>query len=107
VPPSSHPHGGGGWMAERAARVTACSPYMRGHVADVYGLEESRVTVIPNGIDPLDLQPVDDLERLRAQFAAPDERLVVLVGRLVYEKGFQLALESLPGLVERLGDRRF
>jgi glycogen(starch) synthase len=80
---------------------------MRGHVADVYGLEESRVTVIPNGIDPLDLQPVDDLDRLRAQFAAPDERLVVLVGRLVYEKGFQLALEALPGLVERLGDVRF
>jgi glycogen(starch) synthase len=65
------------------------------------------VTVIPNGIDPLDLQPVDDLDRLRAQFAAPDERLVVLVGRLVYEKGFQLALEALPGLVERLGDVRF
>jgi glycogen(starch) synthase len=50
---------------------------------------------------------VDDLDRLRAQFAAPDERLVVLVGRLVYEKGFQLALEALPGLVERLGDVRF
>ncbi len=26
-----------------------------------------------------------------------DERLVLLVGRLVYEKGFQLALEALPG----------
>src|SRR5204863_6901885 len=51
--------------------------------------------------------PVDDLDRLRAQFAAPNERLVVLVGRLVYEKGFQLALEALPGLIERLGDVRF
>ena len=26
----------------------------------------------------------------------PDEKLVLLVGRLVYEKGFQLALEALP-----------
>src|SRR5437764_7158138 len=103
----SHIHGVERWMANRADRVITCSHYMRGHVADVYGLEESRVTVIPNGIDPLDLQPVDDLERLRAQFAAPDERLVVLVGRLVYEKGFQLALEALPGLIERLGDVRF
>jgi glycogen(starch) synthase len=105
--PQSHIHGVERWMANRADRVITCSHYMRGHVADVYGLEESRVTVIPNGIDPLDLQPVDDLDRLRAQFAAPDERLVVLVGRLVYEKGFQLALEALPGLVERLGDVRF
>jgi glycogen synthase len=105
--PQSHIHGVERWMANRADRVITCSHYMRGHVADVYGLEESRVTVIPNGIDPLDLQPVDDLDRLRAQFAAPEERLVVLVGRLVYEKGFQLALEALPGLVERLGDVRF
>jgi glycogen(starch) synthase len=29
------------------------------------------------------------------------------VGRLVYEKGFQVALEALPGLIERLGDVRF
>jgi glycogen(starch) synthase len=32
---------------------------------------------------------------------------VLLIGRLVYEKGFQLALEALPGLVERVGNVRF
>jgi glycogen synthase len=105
--PQSYIHGVERWMANRADRVITCSHYMRGHVADVYGLEEDRISVIPNGIDPLDLQPVDDLDRLRARFAAPDERLIVLVGRLVYEKGFQLALEALPGLIERLGDVRF
>ena len=105
--PQSYIHGVERWMANRADRVITCSHYMRGHVADVYGLEEDRVTVIPNGIDPLDLQPVDDLDRLRARFAAPDERLIVLVGRLVYEKGFQLALEALPGVIGRLGDVRF
>jgi glycogen(starch) synthase len=29
------------------------------------------------------------------------------VGRLVYEKGFQLALEALPGLIRRMGNLRF
>jgi glycogen synthase len=94
-------------MANRADRLITCSSYMREHVADVYGLEESRVNVIPNGIDPSELVPVDDLDTLRVRFAAPDERLVLLVGRLVYEKGFQLALEALPGLIERLGNVRF
>ena len=105
--PQSYIHGVERWIANRAERVIACSHYMRGHVADIYGLEEDRVTVIPNGIDPLDLQPVDDLGRLRRRFAAPGERLLLLVGRLVYEKGFQLALEALPGLIDRLGDVRF
>jgi glycogen(starch) synthase len=105
--PQSHIHGVEKWMANRAERVVTCSAYMREHVADIYGLEEGRVTVIPNGIDPSDLVPVDDLDALRLRFAEPDERLVLLVGRLVYEKGFQIALEALPGLIERLGNVRF
>jgi glycogen(starch) synthase len=80
---------------------------MRGHVADIFDLDEASVDVIANGIDPLDLQPVDDLETLRAKFAQPDEQLVILVGRLVYEKGFQLALEALPPIIERVGKVRF
>jgi glycogen(starch) synthase len=105
--PQSHIHGVERWMANRADRVITCSAYMREHVADIYGLEEERVTVIPNGIDPDDLVTVADLDDLRLRFAQPDEQLVLLVGRLVYEKGFQLALEALPGLIERVGKVRF
>ncbi len=53
--------------------------------------------MIPNGVDPSELRPVGDLQALRAKFAQPQEKLVLLVGRLVYEKGFQLALDALPG----------
>jgi glycogen(starch) synthase len=105
--PQSHIHGVERWMANRAERVITCSAYMREHVADIYGLEEQRIAVIPNGIDPAELVPVDDLETLRSRFAERHERLVLLVGRLVYEKGFQLALEAMPTLIERLGDVRF
>lgn len=105
--PQSHIHGVERWMANRADRVIACSAYMREHISDIYGIEEERIAVIPNGIDPADLVPVDDLEALRGHFAAPGERLVLLVGRLVYEKGFQLALEALPRVIERVGNVRF
>jgi glycogen synthase len=105
--PQSHIHRTERWMARRADRVITCSHYMRGHVADVYGLDEARISVIPNGIDPAELVPVDDLDTLRSRFAAPDERLILLVGRLVYEKGFQLALDALPGLIRRMGKLRF
>src|SRR3954465_13058758 len=105
--PQAHIHGIEKWMANRADRVVTCSAYMREHVSDIYGLEEDAVSVIPNGIDPSELVPVDDLDTLRGRFAAPDEKLVLLVGRLVYEKGFQLALEALPPLIERVGDVRF
>jgi len=80
---------------------------MQGHVADVFGIAEAKVQVIPNGIDPLDLAPVDDLAELRARFAGPTEKLVLLIGRLVYEKGFQIALDALPRVISRLDGVRF
>ncbi len=103
--PQSHIHAAEKRMVRAADRVITCSHYMRGHVRDVFGVDG--VTVIPNGIDPTDLQPVADLPRLRARFAAPDEKLILLVGRLVYEKGFHLALDALPGLIRRVGGVRF
>ena len=105
--PQSYIHRVETWMARRAERVIVCSHYMRGHVADVFGVDERAVTVIPNGIDPSDLVAVDDLAALRTRFAAPGEKLVLLIGRLVYEKGFQVALEALPRVIRRVGGVRF
>jgi glycogen(starch) synthase len=105
--PQSHIHGVEQWMARRAERVIVCSYYMRGHVADIFDIDERRIAVIPNGIDPRDLRPVSDLQALRREFAAPHEKLVLLVGRLVYEKGFQLALDALPAVIAEVGNVRF
>src|SRR5580692_4200252 len=106
-PPQSNIHAVERWMARRAEAVIVCSYYMRGHVADIFDIDERRVAVIPNGVDPNELQPSGDLQALRREFAEPHEKLVLLVGRLVYEKGFQLALDALPDVIERVGNVRF
>ena len=106
--PQSHIHAAERAMVRRADRVITCSRFMQSHVSQVFGISQQRITVIPNGIDPRDLEPVvDDLEALRRRFALPGERLVLLVGRLVWEKGFHLALDALAPVVRRLGDVRF
>jgi glycogen(starch) synthase len=107
--PQSYIHGVERWISNRADRVLACSFYMREQIADIFGVPEHRVEVIPNGIDPGDLPEPDaaELARLRLEFAQPDEKLVLLIGRLVYEKGFQFALEAMPSLIERVPGTRF
>jgi glycogen(starch) synthase len=107
--PQSHIHGIEQWVTNRSDRVIACSYYMREQIADIFGVDDDRIAVIPNGIDPDDLRPQEapELERLRREFAQPDEKLVLLIGRLVYEKGFQLALEAMPALIERVPRTRF
>ena len=106
--PQSHIHAAERTMVRSADHVITCSRYMRSHVTSVFGVRPSRITAIQNGIDPSDLEPVaPDLHRLRARYAKPDERLVLLVGRLVYEKGFHLALDALAPVIAKLGGVRF
>ncbi len=107
--PQTYIHGVERWITNRSERVIACSHYMREQVVDIFGVEEEKVSVIPNGIDPEDLRPQDpaELERLRGEFAEPDQNLVLLIGRLVYEKGFQLALEAMPKVIEDVPGTRF
>jgi glycogen(starch) synthase len=107
--PQTYIHGVERWIVNRSQRVIACSHYMREQIVDIFGVAEKRISVIPNGIDPDDLQAQSpaELERLRSEFAAPDEKLVLLIGRLVYEKGFQLALEAMPRVIEEAPGTRF
>ncbi len=106
--PQSTIHAAERRMVRRADAVITCSQYMRSHVADVFGIPEAAIAAIPNGLDPQDLESgVDDLEAFRAGYAAPGDRLVLLVGRLVYEKGFHLALDALASVVRGQGRVRF
>jgi glycogen(starch) synthase len=106
--PQSHIHAAEGAMVKDADHVITCSRYMRSHVAEIFKVASRRITAMQNGIDPTDLEPVaDDLPALRARYAQPQERLVLLVGRLVYEKGFHLALDALAPLVSDPGNVRF
>jgi glycogen(starch) synthase len=105
-PPQSDIHELEAGMAQEADHLITCSQYMRGHVARVFGVNAPKITVVPNGVDARELEPTDRRE-LRARFAAPDELLVLLVGRLVHEKGFHLALEALAPIVHLRGKVRF
>jgi glycogen synthase len=107
--PQTYIHGVERWIVNRSQRVIACSHYMREQIVDIFGVAEKRISVIPNGIDPDDLQAQSpaELERLRSEFAAPEQKLVLLIGRLVYEKGFQLALEAMPRLIDAVPGTRF
>nr|MBA2513904.1 glycosyltransferase [Solirubrobacterales bacterium] len=46
--PQAYIHGVETWTARRAHGAVVCSHYMRGHVADVFGIDEATVSVIPN-----------------------------------------------------------
>lgn len=86
-------------LSYEAWRVIVCSEFMKGEVQAVLGVPPDKIDVIPNGIraEKFDF-PLgrEEREAVRARFAAPDEKLIFSVGRMVREKGMHRLIEALP-----------
>ncbi len=90
------------WLTREAWRVICCSNYMASHINSILGTPLGNIEVIPNGIDASKFQRQVDLDGIRRRFASADERLVLFVGRLVYEKGAHLLVESIPMVLKEV-----
>ncbi|MEM0445679.1 MAG: glycosyltransferase family 4 protein [Nitrososphaerota archaeon] len=94
------------WLAREAWRVITCSRYMAEEVNRALATPLDKIDVIPNGVYLENFtSPVNPAE-LRSRFAAPHERLVLYVGRLVYEKGVHLLVEAIPQILQQ-ADAKF
>ncbi|HYB68148.1 MAG TPA: glycosyltransferase family 4 protein [Candidatus Acidoferrales bacterium] len=90
------------WLAHESWRIICCSQYMAQHVMWAYGLPQDRVIVIPNGVDASVYEKEFDSTEFRKRFALPEEKIVLYVGRLVYEKGVQTLVNAIPKILSRV-----
>ncbi|MBC7129828.1 glycosyltransferase family 4 protein [Candidatus Bathyarchaeota archaeon] len=92
------------WLTYESWRVICCSHYMLSHVKWIFSLPEDKMVMIPNGVDLEDYEKYSrkDLEEFRSRFALPDEKIVLFVGRLVYEKGAQVLIKAAPQIFEKV-----
>ena len=82
-----------------AAKVIAVSDGMRRDILRSYPfLDESKVTVVHNGIDLERWHPVDDPELVRSLGIDPDKPSVVFVGRITRQKGLPYLLKAAAKL---------
>jgi len=96
-------------LARQAQRVITCSVAMQHEVRDFYDVLSERISVIPNGIDGSRLRRLsgEDLSEFRRRYARPEELIVFNVGRMVYEKGADLLVESAPQVLSQAPDAKF
>ena len=90
------------WLARESWKVVCCSRYMSSHIKWGFGLPEDKVIVIPNGVDVNAFTKKFDKAKFRARFASPSEKIVLYVGRLVYEKGVQALINAIPRVLTRV-----
>ena len=92
------------WLTYEAWKVICCSDYMVSHVRWAFGLPADKQIMIPNGVNADVYAGIEktDLTQFRIKFALPEEKIVLFVGRLVYEKGVHVLVNAIPKVLEKV-----
>lgn len=90
------------WVARRAACIIVPSEYLKKVVA-AWGVAPERIVVIPNAFEGV--SEVGNRDALRAMMGFSGTMLVS-AGRLVPWKGFEVLIEVMPEVVERVPDAK-
>lgn len=93
-------------LARKADRIIAVSEAVAQTVQQI-GVRAQRIAVVPNGVDLSRFDHYTNPAQFRTEHGIDaDERIVLAVGRLAPEKGFDVLIEAFSSLRERLSDVR-
>lgn len=98
------------WLTYEAWRVIVCSEFMRTEATRLFACPEDKVDVIFNGVDADKFAfawSADERAKWRSQFALPDEKIVMYVGRFVREKGIQHLLNAASTILAKEPKTKF
>lgn len=91
------------WLTYEAWKVVCCSEYMISHVKWAFGLPNDKLVMVPNGVNTQCYGVSDaELRDFRSKFALPEEKIVLFVGRLVYEKGIHILINAVPKILSKV-----
>lgn len=95
------------WMLTyESSEVIVNSKYMRNELQRLFGLPYEKINVIPNGVNLDTYEGVNrDLE-FRREYARDEEKIILYIGRLVYEKGVQNLIGALPKILNYYNDAK-
>jgi len=93
-------------LTYESTEVIVNSNFMKGHVQSLFGLPFDKINVIPNGINITSFNGVERDFEFRRQYAMDNEKIILYVGRLVYEKGIQHLISAMPKILEGYNDAK-
>ena len=95
------------WMLTyEASEVIVNSNYMKNELQRLFGLPYEKINVVPNGVNLNLFNGVERDYTFRRRFAMDNEKIILFMGRLVYEKGVQHLISAMPKILNGYHDSK-
>src|SRR5665647_2452395 len=92
--------------AKKATIIVTISNYSLKKIQKYYGIEQSKVRIVPNGVDIEKFKPMDTTA-VRQKFGLGNELCVLFVGSLIPRKGLPFLVEAAKKVVKDRADTKF
>ena len=93
-------------LTYEAAEVIVNSNYMKNELQRLFGLPYEKINVVPNGVNTNIYNGIEKDYNFRRKYAMDNEKIILYVGRLVYEKGVQHLISAMPKILEGYHDSK-
>ena len=95
------------WMLTyEATEVIVNSNYMKGEIQRLFGLPFEKINVVANGVNLNKFSGMDRDYTFRRRYAMDNEKIILFMGRLVYEKGIQHLIAAMPKVLAGYHDAK-
>ena len=95
------------WMLTyEATEVIVNSNFMKNDLQRLFGLPFEKINVVPNGINLTTFNGIERDYDFRRQYALDNEKIILFMGRLVYEKGIQHLISAMPKILNGYHDAK-
>lgn len=93
------------WMLTyESTEVIVNSNYMKSELQRLFGLPFEKINVVPNGVNTGAFTGIERDYEFRRKYAMDNEKIILFMGRLVYEKGIQYLISAMPKILSRYHD---
>ena len=79
---------------------------MKCELQRLFGLPFEKINVIPNGINLNNFSGIENDYDFRRKYAMDNEKIILYIGRLVYEKGIQHLISAMPKIINGYNDTK-
>lgn len=93
-------------LTYEASEVIVNSNYMKSEIQRLFGLPFEKINVVPNGVNLNNFNNVYRDYDFRRRFAMDNEKIILFMGRLVYEKGIQHLIAAMPKILDHYHDTK-
>ena len=90
-----------------ASLIVTVSRYSAQKIIQLYGVDEKKIRIVPNGVDIQKFKPNKDCEKVKDRIGGNSEHIILFVGNLIPRKGLNYLIEAAKHVIKENNKTKF